>query len=54
METSSITSCADVGYDQTADLEMDLLVGFSHTPYPAYRTRAMVDRDGARKEQANR
>jgi hypothetical protein len=46
LETSNITSAVDVGYNQTADLEMDLLVGFGHTPYPAdYRTRAMVEHE---------
>ena len=38
METSSITSCADVGYDQTADLEMDLLVGQQDSPVPVFDT----------------
>lgn len=53
IETSNITSAVDVGYNQTADLEMDLLVGFGHTPYPAdYRTRAMVERDRQRNEAA--
>jgi 5-methylcytosine-specific restriction endonuclease McrA len=51
LETQNITSCVDVGYKQTADLEMSLLVGFGHTPYPAdYRTLAMVERDRAEKE----
>jgi hypothetical protein len=51
LETSNITSAVDVGYNQTADLEMNLLVGFGHTPYPAdYRTHAMVERERARNE----
>lgn len=51
IETANITSTVGVGYDQTADLEMDLLVGFGHTPYPAdYRTRAMVERERALNE----
>lgn len=51
IETANITSAVDVGYHQTADLEMDMLVGFGHTPYPAdYRTKAMVDRDRALNE----
>jgi hypothetical protein len=46
INTSNITGFVDVGYSQTADLEMDLLIGFGHTPYPAdYRTRAMVEHD---------
>jgi hypothetical protein len=52
IETSNITSAVDVGYNQVADLEMDLLVGFGHTPYPAdYRTRAMIERDRALNEE---
>ena len=48
IETANITAMAEVGYRQRADLDLDLLVGFGHTPYPAdYRTRAMVDREAA-------
>ncbi len=44
--TCNITRLVDIGYDQRADLEFDVLVGFGHTPYPTdYRTRAMVERD---------
>ena len=44
--TSNITSCVDVRYNQRADMELSLLVGFGHTPYPAdYRTKAMIERD---------
>lgn len=51
IETANITSAVDVGYSQTADLEMDLLLGFGHTPYPAdYRARAMVERERALNE----
>lgn len=53
IETANITPFVDVGYNQMADLEMDLLVGFGHTPLPAdYRTTAMVDRDRALNVQA--
>ena len=46
IETSNITGMVDVGYNQMADLELDLLIGFGHTPYPAdYRTSAMIERD---------
>jgi len=51
IETANITSAVDVGYNQTADLELDMLVGFGHTPYPGdYRTRAMVERERALNE----
>ena len=51
IETVDITGFVDVGYDQRADIDLDLLVGFGHTPYPAdYRTKAMVERDAARPE----
>jgi hypothetical protein len=53
IETCDITEMVDVGYDQRADLELDLLIGFGHTPYPAdYRTKAMVERDRERNERA--
>ena len=43
----NITPMVDVGYDQKAiGVELDLLVGFGHTPYPGdYRTRAMLEAD---------
>jgi hypothetical protein len=35
-----------VGYDQRADLELDLLIAFGHTPYPAdYRSTEMIERE---------
>ncbi len=50
-ESANITGAVDVGYNQPADLEMDLLIGFGHTPYPAdYRTRALVERERALNE----
>jgi hypothetical protein len=49
IETVNVTSATGVGYNQMADLELDLLVGFGHVPLPAdYRTKAMVDRDAGR------
>ena len=42
--TQNMTECATVSYNASADLEMSLLIGFGHTPYPAdYRTRATVE-----------
>jgi hypothetical protein len=44
IETCNITGFVDVGYNARADLELDLLIGFGHTPVPAdYRTQAMLD-----------
>jgi len=41
-----ISGFADVRYDQRADLEIDVLVGFGHTPYPGdYRSQAAIDSD---------
>jgi len=41
-----ITHFADFEPAAETTLDLDLLVGFGHTPYPAdYRTRAAVDRD---------
>lgn len=49
IETANITEMVDVGYKQMADLDLGMLVGFGHTPYPAdYRTQAMVERDRER------
>jgi hypothetical protein len=46
ISTANITPFADIGYNQMADLDLGMLVGFGHTPYPAdYRTKAMVERD---------
>lgn len=51
IETCEITEFATVGYHQGADLEMELLVGFGHTPFPAdYRTSAMIA--GEREQSA--
>jgi hypothetical protein len=46
VETSNVTSMVNVSYNQMADMELDMLIGFGHTPFPVdYRTRAMVERD---------
>ena len=43
IQTCDITEFTTIGYRQRADLEMDLLIGFGHTPWPAdYRTSAMI------------
>lgn len=48
VETSNITRFVDVGYNQMADLEMDMLIGFGHTAFPAdYRTAAMIAHEAA-------
>lgn len=50
--TANITEFVTVGYNQTADIRMTLLIGFGHTPYPAdYRTRAMVEEERRLDEQ---
>lgn len=39
-----ISEFARYGYDQRADVEIDLLVGLGHTPYPGdYRSQAAID-----------
>jgi hypothetical protein len=51
LATVEITPCVDVRYDQRADMELGLLIGFGHTAFPIdYRTKAMVDRDTAANE----
>jgi len=43
-----ISGFADLRYDQRADIEIDVLVGFGHTPYPGdYRPQAAIDADQA-------
>jgi hypothetical protein len=51
VESADITSFVDLTYNNKADIELDLLVGFGHTMYPGdYRTKAMLDRDRATNE----
>jgi len=51
IETTNITACANARYMDRADLEMQMLVGFGHTPLPAdYRTKAMVNDEAARNK----
>ncbi len=39
-----ISGFADLRYNQRADIEIDVLVGFGHTPYPGdYRSQAAID-----------
>lgn len=41
-----ISGFADYGYDQCTDIEIDVLVGFGHMPYPGdYRSQAAIDTD---------
>jgi hypothetical protein len=49
--TVDITPMVDVGYNQRADIELELLVAFGHTAIPIdYRTSAMIERDHAVNE----
>lgn len=51
-ETANITQFVDIGYNQMADLELGMLIGFGHTPLPTdYRTQAMIN---AGREHAQR
>jgi hypothetical protein len=55
IETGNITSFADLGIDQTADVKIQMRFGFGHVPFPLdYRTKAMVDRDRAKNEAFER
>lgn len=50
--TVNITEFVTVGYDQRADVELEMLVGFGHQPMPAdYRTTAMIERDREQNEK---
>ena len=43
-----ISGFADYRYNRRADMEIDVLVGFGHTPYPGdYRSQAAIDTDQA-------
>jgi hypothetical protein len=54
ISTANITALADVGYNQMADLDIGMLVGFGHTPLPAdYRTKAMIARERELGSQVN-
>jgi hypothetical protein len=51
IETGNITSFTEIRFDQTARVEMQLRVGFSHTALPLdLRSRAALDRDIAANE----
>jgi hypothetical protein len=51
IDTTEITACVDIGYKMRADMELSLLIGFGHTPFPGdYRTTAMIARDRAYNE----
>lgn len=53
IETGNITSFADVRFDQTANVEMQLRVGFTHTALPLdLRSKAAIDKDIAANEAA--
>jgi hypothetical protein len=53
IETGNITSFAELGIDQTADVEMQLRLGFSHTPLPLdLRSKAALEDDRRRNEAA--
>jgi hypothetical protein len=51
LPTVDITSMVDIGYNQRADIDLELLVAFGHTAIPVdYRTTAMIERDRALNE----
>lgn len=53
IETGNITSFADVGIDQTANVKMQLRIGFTHTALPLdLRSKAALDKDIAANEAA--
>jgi hypothetical protein len=53
IETGNITNFAELGIDQTADVKMQLRLGFSHTPLPLdLRSKAALEDDRRRNEAA--
>jgi hypothetical protein len=48
LDAGNITAFGEVGYHEEAEVVMDVLVGFGHTPYPLdYRTKAALEKDRA-------
>jgi hypothetical protein len=46
IETTNISEFAELAIDEACIVDLDLLNGFGHTPFPAdFRTRAAVERD---------
>ena len=46
IETTNVSEFAELAIDDVCVVDLDLLNGFGHTPFPAdYRTRAAVARD---------
>jgi hypothetical protein len=46
IETTNISEFAELGIDEACIVDLDLLDGFGHTPFPAdFRTLAAVERD---------
>lgn len=53
IETGNITNFAELGIDQTADVKMQLRLGFTHTPFPLdLRSKAALEDDRRRNEAA--
>jgi hypothetical protein len=51
IETGNVTSFADCGIDQTANVKMQLRLGFSHTPLPLdLRSKAALEETRRRNE----
>jgi hypothetical protein len=49
LPVGDITGLADVPYGTEVSFDLDLVVGFGHTPYPGdYRSQAAIDIDAAR------
>jgi hypothetical protein len=53
IETGNISSFATVGIHQTADVDMQLIVGYGETPFPLdFRSSAALAADVAETEAA--
>lgn len=51
LSTGNITSFTELGLDQTAEVEVQLQLGFGHTPLPLdFRSKAALERDRATSE----
>lgn len=51
LETGNIIGFADLGIDETGDVEIQMKAGFGHTPLPLdLRSKAMLKRDRAQNE----
>lgn len=54
LPVGNISNFAMWGYGQQCDIELDMVVGFGHTPFPAdYRSNAAIEADRTREDASD-